>query len=194
MTELTAIIDRFNSALQRAEDEGLLLPNGATLATVGSDGLPSSRVVLLKGADERGFVFYTNLESRKSRELRANPKASLCFWWPTLEQQIRVEGEVKPVEDAEADAYWETRPRGSQISAWASRQSEALSSHDDLVAEFERLQREYSGRRLPRPPFWSGFGLVPERIEFWTGREDRLHERELFTRTAGGWRKTLLSP
>ena len=194
MTDLTAIIDRFNSALRRAEDEGLHLPNGAALATVGPDGVPSSRVVLLKNADERGFVFYTNLESRKSHELRANPKASLCFWWPTLEQQVRVEGEVRPVEDADADAYWETRPRASQIGAWASRQSEPLSSHEDLVAEFERLEREYEGRTVPRPPFWSGFCLVPQRIEFWTGHEDRLHKRELYSRSDGGWQESLLSP
>jgi pyridoxamine 5'-phosphate oxidase len=163
MTELTAIIDRFKTALRRAEKEGLHLPNGATLATVGSDGAPSSRVVLLKDADERGFAFYTNMESRKSRELQENPKASLCFWWPSLVQQIRVEGEVKPVADAEADAYWETRP-------------------------------QYQGRVVPRPPFWSGFCLVPERIEFWTGHDDRLHNRELYTPSGGGWQKTLLSP
>ena len=194
LTELNVILDRFKSALQRAEDEGLHLPNGATLATVGTDGLPSARVVLLKGVDERGFVFYTNKESRKARELRANPKASLCFWWPSLEQQVRVEGKVTDVEDADADAYWETRPRGSQIGAWASRQSEPLPSHDALVGEFERLEREYGGRIVPRPPFWSGFCLEPERIEFWTGREDRLHHRELYTRTERGWQKTLLSP
>jgi pyridoxamine 5'-phosphate oxidase len=194
MTELTAIIDRFKSSLRRAEDEGLHLPNGAALATVGADGQPSSRVVLLKGVDERGFVFYTNLESRKSLEMKGNPKASMCFWWPTLEQQVRVEGEVKRVEDEEADAYWETRPRGSQIGAWASRQSEPLSSHEDLVAEFERLEREYQGTNVPRPPFWSGFCLVPERIEFWTGQADRLHRRELYTRTATGWQQMLLSP
>jgi pyridoxamine 5'-phosphate oxidase len=194
MTDLTSLIERFKTALKRAEQAGLHLPNGGTLATVGPDGLPSTRVVLLKDADEQGFVFYTNLESRKSRELRANPKASVCFWWPPLEQQVRVEGEVEPVTDAEADAYWETRPRGSQIGAWASRQSETLASRDDLVGQFDHVQQEYSGRSLPRPPFWSGFRLVPGRIEFWTGHEDRLHERELFTRTGAGWEKTLLSP
>jgi len=194
MTDLTSLIERFKSALKRAEDAGLHLPNGGTLATVGPDGLPSSRVVLLKDVDEQGFAFFTNMESRKSRELRANPKASICFWWPSLEQQVRVEGEVEPVTDAEADAYWETRPRGSQIGAWASRQSEPLAARDDLVIEAERLQRDYSGRSVPRPPFWSGFRLVPERIEFWTGHEDRLHERELFTRTGRGWERTLLSP
>jgi pyridoxamine 5'-phosphate oxidase len=194
MTDLTSLIERFKSALKRAEQAGLRLPNGGTLATVGPGGLPSSRVVLLKDADEQGFVFYTNLESRKSRELRANPSASICFWWPSLEQQVRVEGGVEPVTDAEADAYWETRARSSQIGAWASRQSEPLASRDDLVCHFDRVQQEYSGRSVPRPPHWSGFRLVPERIEFWTGHEDRLHERELFTRTGSSWEKTLLSP
>lgn len=194
MTELSSIIDRFESIMQRAADGGQHLPNGGTLATVGPDGLPSSRVVLLKGADQQGFAFYTNIESRKSRDLRANPKASLCFWWPALEQQVRVEGNVEPVSDVEADAYWETRPRGSQIGAWASRQSEPIESHNELVDEFERLEREYDGRTVPRPPFWSGYRLVPERIEFWSGQEDRLHRRELYTRTGTGWQKTLLSP
>lgn len=194
MTELTALIERFNSTLQRAVDEGLYLPNGGTLATVGTDGRPSSRVVLLKDAGEEGFVFYTNLESRKSRELRHNPQASLCFWWPVLEEQVRIEGHVEPVDDAKADAYWKTRPRGSQIGAWASRQSEPLLSHGNLAVEFERLQLEYKGKSIPRPPFWSGFRLVPDRIEFWTGREDRLHLRELYTPTPTGWQKTLLSP
>jgi pyridoxamine 5'-phosphate oxidase len=194
MTDPSGPIDRFNATLQRAVDEDLCLPNGATLSTVGPDSMPSSRVVLLKGADERGFAFYTNLESRKARELRANPKASLCFWWPTLEQQVRIEGTVTRIADGEADDYWETRPRGSQIGAWASHQSEPLSSREELTAEFERLEEEFAGKPVPRPPFWSGFRLVPIRIEFWTGREDRLHQRELYTRSAGGWEKTLLSP
>jgi pyridoxamine 5'-phosphate oxidase len=194
MTELTALIDRFNSSLRRASEAGLHLPNGGTLATVGADGRPSSRVVLLKEADEGGLVFYTNLSSRKSRELQDNPLASLCFWWPDLEEQVRVEGRVERVEDAKADAYWNTRPRASQISAWASRQSEPLASRDELVAECERIRQRYEGKAVPRPPFWSGLRLVPDRIEFWTGREDRLHVRELFTRTGGGWRKTLLNP
>lgn len=194
MIELLNPISRFNDALKRAEQTGLQLPNGATLATAGANGFPSSRVVLVKRADANGFVFYTNLDSRKSRELRDNPKASLCFWWPPLEQQVRVEGGVEPVAPADADAYWKTRPRGSQIAAWASRQSEPLRSRDELVGQFERIRRKYDGRPVPRPPFWSGFRLVPERIEFWSGHDDRLHERELFTKTGDGWQKTLLCP
>jgi pyridoxamine 5'-phosphate oxidase len=194
MTALKDLIERFKSGLEEAERSGLHLPNGGTLATVGPDGMPSSRVVLLKDADERGFVFYTNLQSRKSRELESNPRASLCFWWPPLEQQVRIEGEVDPVPDAEADGYWNTRPRGSQLGAWASHQSEPLASRDDLVAEFERVCALYDGKSVPRPPFWSGYCLVPNRIEFWKGHEDRLHERDLYTRTSKGWEKTLLNP
>ncbi len=192
--ELRNLIERFNRAMGRAEEAGLHLPNGMTLATVGSDGRPSSRVVLLKGADERGFSFYTNIDSRKARELRDDPRASICIWWPALEEQVRVDGSVEPVGDEEADAYWATRPRGSQLGAWASRQSEPLSSHEDLRARFEKLQDDFAGRTIPRPEFWSGYRLVPDRIEFWKGRDDRLNERELFTRTADGWEMTLLNP
>jgi pyridoxamine 5'-phosphate oxidase len=194
MTTLRALIDRFDDAMRAAADAGLHLPNGCTLATVGPDERPSSRIVLLKEADERGFVFYTNLSSRKSRELESNPNASLCFWWPELEVQIRVEGTAERVGDDEADGYWKTRPRGSQFGAWASRQSEPLASHRALEDELRAREREYEGKPVPRPPFWSGFRLVPDRIEFWHGREDRLHERELFTRTDEGWGKQLLNP
>jgi pyridoxamine 5'-phosphate oxidase len=192
--KLRELIERFNRAMGRAEEAGLHLPNGMTLATVGADGRPSSRVVLLKGADERGFSFYTNIDSRKARELRDDPRASICIWWPALEEQVRVDGSVEPVGDEEADAYWATRPRGSQLGAWASRQSEPLSSHEDLRARFEKLQDDFDGRTIPRPEFWSGYRLVPDRIEFWKGRDDRLNERELFTRTADGWEMTLLNP
>ena len=192
--ELRELIERFNRAMGRAEEAGLHLPNGITLATVGADGRPSSRIVLLKGADERGFSFYTNIDSRKARELRDDPRASICIWWPTLEEQVRVDGSVEPVGDEEADAYWATRPRGSQLGAWASRQSEPLSSHEDLRARFEKLQDDFDGRTIPRPEFWSGYRLVPDRIEFWKGRDDRLNERELFIRTADGWEMTLLNP
>ncbi len=194
MTDLKTPIERFKAALQRATDAGLHLPNGVALATVDSDGRPSVRVVLLKDVDQRGFVFYTHLDSRKSRELQSNPKASLCFWWPALEEQVRVEGVVELVDNAEADAYWQSRPRGSQLGAWASAQSEPLSSQQVLVDEYARLEKKYQDRSIPRPPFWSGFRVTPDRIEFWRGREDRLHERELFTRTDGRWEKTLLYP
>jgi pyridoxamine 5'-phosphate oxidase len=192
--ELTELIERFDNAMRRAEEADLHLPNGMTLATAGSDGRPSSRVVLLKGTDERGFVFYTNIESRKARELRDDPRASICVWWPSLEEQVRVDGAVELVGDDEADAYWATRPRGSQLGALASRQSEPLSSHEELRARFDKLMEEFDGRPIPRPDFWSGYRLVPDHIEFWKGREDRLNERELFTRTHDGWKMTLLNP
>jgi len=192
--KLRELIERFNRAMGSAEEAWLHLPNGMTLATVGADGRPSSRIVLLKGADECGFSFYTNIDSRKARELRDDPRASICIWWPALEEQVRVDGSVEPVGDEEADAYWATRPRGSQLGAWASRQSEPLSSHEDLRARFEKLQDDFDGRTIPRPEFWSGYRLVPDRIEFWKGRDDRLNERELFTRTADGWEMTLLNP
>jgi len=194
MTNLNEPIDRFKAALRRAKEAGLHLPNGASLATVGDDGRPSVRVVLLKAVDESGFVFYTNLGSRKAQELESNPRASLCFWWPPLEEQIRIEGSVGKVNDEDADAYWKSRARGSHLSAWASRQSEPLASHESLLESFAALEREYDGRDVPRPAFWSGFRLEPDRIEFWRGREDRLHERELFTREGKVWQKTLLNP
>jgi pyridoxamine 5'-phosphate oxidase len=194
MTHLKQLVERFNASLQRAADAGLYLPNGGSLATVGSDGQPSVRVVLLKNADENGFVFYTNLGSRKSGELRMNPRASICFWWPGLEEQVRVEGIVTPVEDAEADAYWKTRPRGSQLGALASRQSEPLASRSDLENRYAELEAEYADKEIPRPDFWSGYRLRPDRIEFWKGREDRLHVRELFTRKGDDWKRQYLNP
>jgi pyridoxamine 5'-phosphate oxidase len=194
MTDTKQLIDRFKESMRRATDAGLHMPNGCTLATVGPDGVPAARVVLLKDVDERGFVFYTNLESRKARDLSTNPHASLCFWWPQLEEQIRVDGTVVQTDDGEADDYWDTRPRDSQIGALASRQSEPLSSYKELRARFETLERKYDGKRIPRPSYWSGYRLAPQRVEFWSGRPDRLHLRELYERSGEGWRKQLLNP
>jgi len=187
-------IKKFKESLARAEAEGILLPNGMSLATVGKEGKPTVRMMLLKGVDERGFIFYTNLNSRKARELATCPKASLCFWWPSLEEQVRVEGTVEPVKERDADAYFVSRPRGSQLAAWASQQSEPLSSREALLTEVEKLRKRYEGREIPRPPFWSGFVLVPERIEFWFGRPDRLHERILYERKGKEWTEELLYP
>jgi pyridoxamine 5'-phosphate oxidase len=194
MTQFASLIEKINSAMQRARDAGFELANGFALATVGADGTPSVRVVLLKALDERGLVFYTNLESRKSRELRHNPAAAACFWWPQLQEQVRVEGTVEPISDAEADAYFATRPRGSQLGAWASRQSEPLDSREELVGRFFERMTEFKDSDVPRPPFWSGYRLVPQRVEFWYNRDDRLHDRRLYERKGDDWVETILQP
>jgi pyridoxamine 5'-phosphate oxidase len=170
-------------------------PNAMTLATVGGDGQPSSRTVLLKGGDERGFVFYTNYTSRKGREILAHPKVALTFYWRGIERQAHVRGIATPVDDAEADAYFATRPRTAQLGAWASKQSEVLSSRAALVAEVARLELHYLGRDVPRPPHWSGFRVVPHEIELWYDGLFRLHDRFRYRREeGGGWRVERLSP
>lgn len=198
MTEaLTDPIAIFQDAFARAQrmDRALLPePSAMSLATVGADGSPTLRIVLLKGVDESGFVFYTNLESRKGRDLRANPRASLCFYWSAMDLQIRIDGKVTQVSDEEADEYFASRPRGSQIGAWASRQSEVLEPPGELDARVTRYEREFEGRDVPRPEFWSGFRVHPERIEFWRNRANRLHDRTLYTRAIDGWKVGTLYP
>ncbi len=174
--------ERFSTWYAEAVKAIPLEPNAMVLATVGPEGRPSARVVLLKGFDARGFVFYTNLESRKGRELAAHPAASLTFYFRPLPRQVRVEGLAHPVSAEEADAYFATRPRGSQVGAWASDQSAPLPSRATLESRFAEVEAQYQGKPIPRPPHWSGFRLVPDLIEFWVGRENRLHEREVFTR------------
>jgi len=187
-------IVRFKELLDQAERRGIKPFNAAAFATTGKDLQPTVRMLLLKEIDERGFVFYTNLQSRKGRQLGENPRASACFWWAPLKRQVRVEGSVEIVSDREADEYFSSRPRGSQIGAWASHQSSALSSRDELLVAADALSAEYRDRTVPRPPFWSGYRLLPERIEFWREQPDRLHERELYTRHEDGWQITLLAP
>jgi len=165
-----------------------------SVGTIEKGGQPSVRIVLLKAFDERGFVFYTNYEGRKGRELLAHPKAALCFYWPPIHIQVRIEGEVSQVSDEEADTYFATRDRGSQIGAWASRQSRPLESPTALDERVARYEREFAGRDVPRPKFWSGFRVSPERIEFWKARRNRLHERHLYTRDGDGWRTETLYP
>ena len=165
-----------------------------TLATATSEGKPSARMVLLKGLDPRGFVFYTNLDSRKSKELFANPHAALCFMWKSLNRQVRVEGGVEMVEDQEADAYFSSRPRDSQIGAWASDQSQPLSSRTELEERVEDYSRRFGEATVPRPVYWSGFRVLPARVEFWQERPFRLHDRLLFVRDGEGWQRELLFP
>jgi pyridoxamine 5'-phosphate oxidase len=169
-------------------------PTAMSLATVGADGAPSVRIVLLKGVDERGFVFYTNLESRKGRELIANPRAALCFYWAAIDVQIRVEGLVEAVSDAEADAYFASRARASQIGAWASLQSEELASMDALRARVADAEARFADRSVPRPPHWSGRRVRPSSIEFWHAGEFRLHERRRYERDGTGWTMRRLFP
>lgn len=169
-------------------------PTAFALGTVNDAGQPSVRIVLLKHVDAQGFVFYTNFESRKGRELLASRKAALCFHWQALEVQVRVEGVAQPVSDAEADAYFASRARGSQIGAWASIQSSVMAAPGDLDERVREVEQRFAGQPVPRPPHWSGFRVVPERIEFWRNMPSRLHVRHVYTRDGGGWRIEQLYP
>jgi pyridoxamine 5'-phosphate oxidase len=169
-------------------------PDATVLSTVDANGRPSGRFVLLKGFDQRGFVFYTNLNSRKARALAAHPHASLCFYWAPIEKQVRIEGPVERVSDADADAYFATRPRESQLGAWASDQSAPLETRASLERRVAEVRARFDGRAVSRPPFWSGFRLAPQTIEFWTRDPARLHEREHYERDGERWIRTLLYP
>ncbi|WP_437661481.1 pyridoxamine 5'-phosphate oxidase [Sorangium sp. So ce1182] len=189
--------DPFVLARELLEQRQTTEPTDATamtLATADASGRPSARMVLLKGIDDRGFVFFTNYGSRKAVELEANPFAALCIHWAKAAEQIRVEGRVERVTEAESDAYFATRPRGSQIGAWASRQSAPLPSRERLVERVREIEARFEGRPVPRPEFWGGYRVVPERIELWRGQESRLHDRVVYHRDGGGWRVERLYP
>jgi pyridoxamine 5'-phosphate oxidase len=183
----------FTAWLEDAVKAGLPLPNAMTLATVTAQGAPDARIVLLKGLERGGFDFYTNYTSRKARQLEARAAACLVFQWSELERQVRVEGRVEKVSAAESDAYFATRPVGARLSAWASEQSAAVTSRSVLEAAMAAARERY-GDRPPRPPHWGGYRVIPERIEFWQGRADRLHDRLLYSRQGAGWKIQRLAP
>ena len=187
-------ISLFKDWLTDAERSEPNNPNAMTLATVTPDGAASARMILLKGVDERGFTFYTNLGSRKAEQLSVNPRAALCFYWKSLKRQVHVEGTVERVDDAEADAYFATRPRGAQIGAWASKQSRPMEGRFRLEARVAKYTAKFHVGTVPRPDFWSGFRVVPEHIEFWREQPFRLHDRVVYHRDGGGWRKERLYP
>ncbi|MFO0389485.1 MAG: pyridoxamine 5'-phosphate oxidase [Alphaproteobacteria bacterium] len=192
---MTNPITQFEQWLTDAKNcKAIAEPTAMCIASVGEGGKPSARMVLLKDVDTRGFVFYTNYESRKGQEILANPHVALCFHWMPLERQVRIEGKAEKVSDAEADAYFKSRPRESRIGAWASKQSHPLSGKGELIKAVATETLRFGIGEIPRPPYWSGFRIVPEVIEFWNNGAARLHDREVFTCDGNGWSVTRLYP
>ena len=187
-------LEQFRRWFTEAGSAGIRAPNAMALASASAEGDPSVRMVLLKGADEDGFVFFTGYLSRKAGDLEANPRAALLFFWDSLGRQVRIEGDVERVADAESDAYFATRPRGAQLAASASRQSAVLANRDELDARVAELERDYAGAHVPRPEHWGGYRLRPTMYEFWQHRADRLHDRLRYRRAGGGWLVERLSP
>jgi pyridoxamine 5'-phosphate oxidase len=187
-------IDRFTALFARAGDGAPFDHTAMALATADADGRPGVRIVLLHGLDARGFVIITNYASRKGRDIAANPQAALCFYWPWLDEQVRIEGRLSPIDAAESDAYFATRPRGKQVGAWASPQSRPLASRAELELRCAEIDRRFADQTVPRPPFWGGFRLVPDRLEFWKAGESRLHDRVVYTRDGDGWKVERLAP
>jgi pyridoxamine 5'-phosphate oxidase len=186
-----ALFDRW---YREAREAGLYLPESMALATATADGRPSVRQVLLKAFDERGFVFYTNYDSRKGEEIAENPRAALAVHWPILQRQVRINGGVEKTTEEESYAYFSSRPRGSQVGAWASDQSSVLGGREDLERSFREAQERFAGGDIPLPTFWGGYRVIPETFEFWQGRANRLHDRLRFTRTDGEWKIDRLYP
>jgi pyridoxamine 5'-phosphate oxidase len=187
-------INQFRAWFENAIDADLHEPNAMILATARKEGRPSARTVLLKGYDERGFVFYTNYEGRKAGELEANPACALLFYWGELERQVRIEGRATRLSKEESDAYFASRPRGSRLGAWASEQSRPVEDRSVLEERIEALEAKYEGREVPRPPFWGGYRIEPDSIEFWQGRENRLHDRLVYRRAGERWNMERLQP
>lgn len=187
IAEFLALFERARSA----EDGD---PTAAVLATADHEARPAARVVLIKHVDNRGFVFYTNLASRKAKELQSNPRAALCVYWPSLHKQVRVEGRAEPVSESEADRYFSSRSRGRQIAAWTSKQSDPLGSRRELLSRYLRMKARFAGAPVPRPSFWGGYRLVPDRIEIWHNQLHRLHDRFLYLRREDGWTMERLYP
>jgi pyridoxamine 5'-phosphate oxidase len=187
-------INAFREKHARTSELGVREPSAMSLATVGADGQPSIRTVLLRGIDERGFVFFTNSQSRKGLQIAGNPNVALTFYWDAWAEQVHVEGRVEVIPDAESDKYWKTRARLSQIGAWASDQSRPLSGRDEFMASVADIEKRFEGKDVPRPPHWFGYRVIPHRIELWSGREGRLHERYVYESKGETWTKQMLYP
>jgi pyridoxamine 5'-phosphate oxidase len=187
-------IDQFTKWFDQALSTDMLDPNAMTLSTATKDGIPSSRIVLLKGVDEKGFQFYTNYKSQKGKELAENPRAALCFYWATLERQVRIQGKVRRINRKESKNYFQQRPRLSQLSAWASEQSSKVDSRDELLSRFKEIEKRFENKEIPLPEFWGGYLLQPNRIEFWQGREGRMHDRICYKKKEDSWTKFRLAP
>lgn len=185
---------QFNDWYAEALSSKEAQPDACALATASKDARPSVRMLLFKGIEGEGFQFFTNFKSRKARDLSDNRLASVVWHWPTFPRQVRIEGRVEMLTPEQSDAYWKTRPRGSQIGAWASNQSETIASYDELTARAAALEKQYEGKEVPRPEYWGGFAIIPDAIEFWIGMPSRLHFRQLYTRGDKAWNKTILCP
>lgn len=187
-------IRQFLAWFEQAGQAGEVEPNAMTLATASADGRPSARIVLLKGCDDRGFTFFTNYDSRKGRELLVNPYAALVFWWPSLERQVRVEGRLGRVAESESETYFQSRPTGSKLGAWASEQGDVVPDRAWLETRLHELETQYADAPIPRPPHWGGYRLSPETLEFWQGRPNRLHDRIRYRRQGPAWVRERLAP